>query len=153
MINEKSNNYHFTMKNLSELNSLGWLRGKKETIISGDTDFEDALDDALNYQNNKKDPQRISKLESYINKYDWERIDFLAVSKEWKKFEQNNKTIALNVLYIPLNIKTISVAYRSEHNNKRKKQVILLMITDSKKHHHLTVTDLFTLLAKKTIKS
>ena len=52
MINDKSNNYHFTMKNLSELNSLGQLRGKKETIISGDTDFEDALDDALNYQNN-----------------------------------------------------------------------------------------------------
>ena len=153
MINDKSNNYHFAMKNLSELNSLGQLRGKKETIISGDTDFEDALDDALNYQNNEKDPQRISKLESYINKYNWERIDFLAGSKEWKKFERNNKTIALNVLYTPLNIKTISVAYRSEHNNKRKKQVILLMITNSRKHHYLTVTDLFVLLAKKVIKS
>ena len=153
MINDKSNNYHFAMKNLSQLNSLGWLRGKKETIISGDTDFEDALDDALNYQNNEKDPQRISKLESYINKYNWERIDFLAGSKEWKKFERNNKTIALYVLYIPLNIKTISVAYRSEHNNKRKKQVILLMITDNRKHHYLTGTDLFVLLAKKIIKS
>ena len=153
MINDKSNNYHFAMQNLSELNSLGWLRGKKETIISGDTDFEDALDDALNYQNNEKDPQRISKLESYINKYNWERIDFLAGSKEWKKFERNNKTIALNVLYIPLNIKTMSVAYRSEHNNKRKNQVILLMITDSRKHHYLTVTDLFALPAKKIIKS
>ena len=48
MINDKSNNYHFAMKNLSELNSLGWLRGKKETIISGDNNFRNALNDALN---------------------------------------------------------------------------------------------------------
>ena len=46
------------------------------------------------------------------------------------KFEQNNKTIALNILFIPHNTKTIRAAYRSEYNNKRKKQVILLMITD-----------------------
>ena len=101
MINDKSNNYHFAMKNLSQLNSLGWLRGKKETIISGDTDFEDALDDALNYQNIEKDLQRISELKPYINKYNWEGIEFPAGGKDWKKFEQNNKTIALNVLYIP----------------------------------------------------
>ena len=48
MINDQSDNYYyFAVKNLSELNSLGWLRGKTETLISGDTDFEDALDDAL----------------------------------------------------------------------------------------------------------
>ena len=52
MVNDKSNNhYYFSVKNLSELNSLGWLRGKKETIISDDNDFEDAFDDALDYQN------------------------------------------------------------------------------------------------------
>ena len=60
--------------------------------------------------------------------------DFPAGPKEkiWIKFERNNKTIALNILFIPHNTKTIRVAYRSEHNNKRKKQVILLMITDGK---------------------
>ena len=51
------------------------------------------------------------------------------MDKIWK----NNKTIALNVLYIPRNTKTINVAYRSEYNNKRKKQVILLMISNGKK--------------------
>ena len=40
MINDEANNcYYFAVKNLSELNSLGWLRGKKEAIISGDNDF------------------------------------------------------------------------------------------------------------------
>ena len=102
-------------------------------MISGDTDFEDALDDALNYQTIKTNPERISKLKPYINKYNWEGIDFPAGPKDWIKFEWNNKTIALNVLYVQYNTKTISVAYRSEYNNMRKKQVILLMITNGKK--------------------
>ena len=52
MINDEANNcYYFALKNLSELNSPGWLRTKKEAIITGDFDFnfKDALDDALNY--------------------------------------------------------------------------------------------------------
>ena len=147
MINDEANNcYYFGEKNLSELNSLGWLRGKKEAIINNDSSFQNALDDALNYQNIEKDPQRISKLKPYINKYNWEGIEFPAGPKEWGKFERNNKTIALNVLYIPHNTKTISVAYRSEYNNKRKKQVILLMITNGKKYHFFAVTNLSGLL-------
>ena len=59
--------------------------GKKEAIINGDNDFQNALDDALNYQTIEKDPQRISKLKPYINKYNWEGIDFPAEPKEWKK--------------------------------------------------------------------
>ena len=144
MINDEANNYYyFAIKNLSELNSLGWLRGKKEAIINGDNDFQNALNDALNYQNIETHPERISKLKPYINKYNWEGIDFPAGPKEWKKFERNNKTIALNILFIPHNTKTIKVAYRSERNNKRKKQVILLMITDGKKSHYLTYLHCF----------
>ena len=147
MINDEANNcYYFAVKNLSELNSSGQLRSKKEAIINGDNDFQNALDDALNYQTIEKDPQRISKLKPYINKYNWEGIDFPAGPKEWKKFERNNKTIALNILFIPHNTKTIRIAYRSEHNNKRKKQVILLMITDGKKWHYLAITNLSALL-------
>ena len=152
MINDEANNYYyFAIKNLSELNSLGWLRGKKEAIINNNNnnnDFQNALDDALNYQIIEKDPQRISKLKSYINKYKWEGINFPAGSKEWQKFEKNNNTIALNVLYIPHNAKTISTAYRSEYNNNPKKQVILLMITNSKKSHFLAVTNLSALLER-----
>ena len=147
MVNDEFNkcNY-FSVKNLSELNSLGWLRGKKETIISGDNDFENALDDALNYQNIKTNPERISKLKPYINKYNWEGINFPAGSKEWRKFEQNNDTIALNILYAEKNTKKINIVYKSKYNNKRKKQVILLMIGDGKKYHYLAVTNLSGLL-------
>ena len=141
MINDEANNcYYFAVKDLSELNSLGWLRGKKEAIINNNStdnnnnnnnnnDFQNALNDTLDYQNIELHPQRISKLKPDINKYNSKRINFPATPKDWKKFEWSNKTIALNVLYIPCNTKTISVAYRSEYNNKRKKQVILLLLT------------------------
>ena len=133
MINDEANNcYYFSVKNLSELYSLGWLKSKKEAIINGDNNFQNALDDALNYQNIERDPQRISKLKPYINKYNWEGIEFPAGPKDWKKFGRNNKIIALNILFVSHNTKTIRVAYRSEYNNKPKKQVILLMITDGK---------------------
>ena len=108
MINDEANNYYyFAVKILSELNSSGWLQGKKDAKIhnNDNTDFQNALDDSLNYQTIDKDPQRISKLKPYINKYDWEGIDFPAGPKEWKKFEKNNNTIALNVLYIPRDTK------------------------------------------------
>ena len=59
------------------------------------------MNDALNYQNIETHPERISKLKPYINRYNWEGIDFPVGTKEWKKFEQNNKTIALNILFIP----------------------------------------------------
>ena len=141
MINDEANNCHyFAVKNLLELNFSGWLRAKKEAISNSNNNFEDALDDALNYQNIEIHPERISKLKPYINKYNWEGIDFPAGPKEWIKFEKNNKTIALNVLYIPHNTKTISIAYRSEYINKRKKQVILLMINNGKNSHYLAVT-------------
>ena len=74
MINDEANNcYYFAVKNLSELNSSGWLKAKKEAIINNNTDkdndFEDALDDALNYQTIETNLERISKLKHYIDKY------------------------------------------------------------------------------------
>ena len=117
---------------------------QKRSKINGDNDFQNTLDNALNFQTIEKHPERISKLKPYINEYNWKGINFPATPKDWKKFEQNNKTIALNVLYIPRNAKTISVAYRSEYNNKRRKQVILLTFTNSKQY--LAVTNLSALL-------
>ena len=61
IIDESNNCYYFAIKNLSELNSLGWLQGKKEAIINGDNDFQNVLDDALNYQIIETHPERITK--------------------------------------------------------------------------------------------
>ena len=68
MINVEVNNcYYFAVKNLSELNCLGWLRGKKAIInnnINTDNDFENALDDALNYQTIEKKTTKNIKIKT-----------------------------------------------------------------------------------------
>ena len=98
MITDEANNYYyFTVKNLSDLNSLEWLRGKKEAIINNNNLFQNALDDASAYQNIEAKPQRISKLKPYINKYNWEGIEFSAGRKNGKKL---NKIIRqLHLIY------------------------------------------------------
>ena len=54
---------------------------------------------------------------------------------DWKKFELNYKSVALNVLYVPEGEKTIRHAYKSKNNLTRENQVILLMISDGEKWH------------------
>ena len=86
MINDEANNcYYFAVKNLSELNSLGWLRGKKEAIINNNNSFQNAFNDALNYQTIETNPERISKLKPYINRYNPEEIEFPAETKRLEK--------------------------------------------------------------------
>ena len=53
----------------------------------------------LNHEVIKKDPQRITKIKPFINKYNWEGINIPSEKDDWEKFEKNNVTIALNVLY------------------------------------------------------
>ena len=95
--------------------------------------FQYALTVALNYKKIKKDPQRISKIKPFIDQYNWKDIDFPSYGKCWKKFESNNKSIALNILYVPHNTEKIRYAYKSKYNLIRENQVILLMIADSEK--------------------
>ena len=85
MINGEARNcYYFYVKTFLELYSLGWLRGKKEAIITGDNCLQNALNDALDYQNIETNLQRISKIKPYFSKYNWEGIEFPAGSKDWK---------------------------------------------------------------------
>ena len=92
--------YYFDVKNLLELYSSKWLRSKKATIINNDNFFQNALKDALKYQNIENKPQRILKIKPYFSKYNWEGIEFPAGTEEWGKFEKNNKTIALAICAI-----------------------------------------------------
>ena len=51
------------------------------------------------WKNFKKDPQRITKIEPFINKYNWGGINFPSEKDDWKKFEKNNVTIAIIISY------------------------------------------------------
>ena len=74
---------------------------------------------ALNYDKIDRNPQRISKIKPFIEKYNWKDIDFPSTSKDWKKLELNNE-VALNILYVPPNTKKIEIAYKSKHNLEQK---------------------------------
>ena len=73
---------------------------------------------------------------------------FYHIKKDRKKFESSNKTIALNMLYVPYNSKKIRHGYISKHNSTRKNQGILLMITDNKIRYYLAVNNLSALFCK-----
>ena len=69
LINDDEKYYYFAVKSKLELYSSEWLRSKKESITNEDNCFQNALNDSLDYQKIKKDPQKISKLKPYINQY------------------------------------------------------------------------------------
>ena len=125
-----------------------WINNKKATINPKNDDdkcFQYGLTVALNYQKIKRNPQRVTKIKPFIDQYNWKGIDFPSQSKDWKKFKSNNKSIALNILYVPHNTKKISHAYKLKYNSTGRNQVILLMITDGKKWHYLAVKSLSAL--------
>ena len=120
----------------SYIDSPKWLKNKKATINPKNYDdkcFQYAVTAALNHEQIKKDPQRISKIKPLIDQYNRKEIKFSSHKKDWNELEKNNKTIALNILYLPYNTEDIRHAYKSKHNLKHENQVILLMIADGKK--------------------
>ena len=70
-----------------------------------------------------------------IEKLERVDIDLLSHQRDWEKFEQENNSIALNVLFVSYNSEEIKLAYKSNYN-KRKNQVILLMINDKANNYY-----------------
>ena len=56
------------------------------------------------------------EFENIFKKIAHEDKDFLSYQKCWKNFEQNNESIALNVLFASQNSEEITFVYESEHN-------------------------------------
>ena len=121
--------YHIYKINLkrgkSYIKSPEWILNKRATKNPKNKDnkcFQYAITTALSHQKIENHPERISNIKRFIDQHNWKGIDFPAEIKE-KKFEQNNKEIAPNILYILPNTKTINLAYKSIYNRKRKNQV------------------------------
>ena len=95
---------------------------KKATINPKNTEdnkcFQYALTVTLNHREIGKDPQRISKIKPYIDKYNWKDIDFPVGIKDFEKFERNNTNIALNILYVPTNRKEMYKYIKKNTQNR-----------------------------------
>ena len=86
---------------------------------------------------------------------EYQKLSLLLINKirkRQKKFESNNKSIAVNILYGPHNTEKIRHAYKSKYNLTRENQVILVMITDGEKWHYLAVKSLSAQLRGTTSK-
>ena len=82
----------------SYIKSSEWILNKRATInpkIKDTYCFQCSKTIALNHQNMQNHPERISNIKPFTDQHNWEDIDFPAGIKDWKKFERNNKTIAL----------------------------------------------------------
>ena len=118
--------------------------------------LEYAITIALNHQNIGNRPEIISNIKPFIGQYNWRDTDFSAhqnrqegnenlkdiMAIDWNKFEENNKTIVLNILHVPHNKKEICVTCRSKYNRKRENQVVLLMITNGEKYHYVALNSI-----------
>ena len=72
----------------------------------------------------KKEFKNIFKKTKHENK------DFSSHQRDCEYFEQNNESIALNVLFSSQNSEEITLVYKSEHNLERENNALLLMINE-----------------------
>ena len=85
--------------------------------------FKCSIITGLNYNKIKeKELKKVLKFRR-VDKY------FSSYQRDWEEFEQENTSIALNILFLSHNSEEVKLAYKSIYN-KRKNQVILPMIND-----------------------
>ena len=84
------------------IDSPDWRKKKKATTNPKSTDdecFQYAATGVLNLEEIESHPERVSNIKPFINKYNWEGINYPSKIDDWKTFEKNNPTIALNICY------------------------------------------------------
>ena len=93
----------------SYIDSPEWIKDKKATINPKNTDdnncFQYSITAALNHKDIGRNPQRISRIKPFINKYNRKDINFPAGPHDWKKIEQNNRQLQLIYYMYPTILK------------------------------------------------
>ena len=80
------------------------VKNKKKTINPKNNDekcFQYGIEVALNHEEIKSYREKISDIKRFSNEYNWKKMDFPSHAKDWKKFQSNNKSIVLNISYVP----------------------------------------------------
>ena len=98
----KCNNKNFR-RGGSYIESPDWIKNKKAKLNLKNKDdkcFQYVAAVALNYGEIRWNPERVSNIKTFINKYNWKGMKYLLQIDDQKKVAKNNQTISLNVLYI-----------------------------------------------------
>ena len=75
----------------SYIDSADWIKKKKATINPKNTDdkcFLYAVTIALNYEEIESHLERVWSIKTFINKYNWEEINYPSKIDDWKTFEK-----------------------------------------------------------------
>ena len=81
------------------------------------------------------------------------KIDSLSHLKDWEKFEENNESFALNILFVSYNSQEIRLLYKSKYNSERENKVVLLMTYHkAKKCYYLVVKSTLELCSSEWLK-
>ena len=134
----------------SYIASPDWIASKKATKNPKNEKykcFQWAITAALNY--NKINEEELKKLLKF-RRVD---MDFSSYQRDWEEFEQENTSIALNILFLLHNSEEVKLAYISIYN-KRKNKMILLMIDDEANNcHYFAVKNLLRIKFFRVVKS
>ena len=123
----------------SYIKSPKWLENKKATINPKNENDDECLRwsiiSALNYNKIMK-----KEFENIFNKIKHQDKNFSSHKRDWENFEENNKSIALNILFSSKDKEEITFFYESKYNLKRENKVLLLMISDdNEKYYYFAV--------------
>ena len=113
--------YHFQRIDIrrgeSYIMSPDWIASKKATINpKNEKDnkcFQWSIIAGLNY--NKIKEKELKKLLKF-RRVD---TDFSSYQRDWEEFEQENTSIALNILFLPYNSEEVKLVYKSIYNKRK----------------------------------
>ena len=117
----------------SYITSPDWKANKRSTNPKNEKDdecFKWSITAGLNY--NKIEEKKLKKLLKF-RRVD---IDFSPYQRDWEEFEQENTSIALNILFLSHNSEEVKLTTYKSIYNKHKNQVILLMINDEANNYY-----------------
>ena len=122
----------------SYIKSPEWLLNKEATINPKNKNDDECLwwsiISALNYKEiTKKEFENISKKIKHEDK------GFSSQQGDWENFEQDNESIALNVLFSSQDSEDIMLIHKSENNYKWENNALLLIINDDEKNYYFSV--------------
>ena len=136
----------------SYIKSPEWLENKKAIINPKNKNDNECLRwstiCALNYNEIMK-----KEFENIVKNIKYEYKGFSLQKRDWENFEQNNESIALNVLFSSQDNEEITLIYKSEHNWERENKVLLLIITDDEKYYYFAVKSKLELSASEWLRS
>ena len=77
-----------------------------------------------------------------IEKLERVDIDLSSHQRDWKTFEQENNSIALNVLFVSHNNEEIKLAYKSSYNKLKNRVILLVNNDEANNYYHFAIKNL-----------